>query len=119
LWSRLAGLVPGCAYRSDHGKGQVNNGDHLNYANLRGSSELEFVPDDVTILIRANDQDRSADTWTLTLKHEKCRHGPTVDKTLLFHRSVQTFIEAPATTKDTRANLRDDLRRDFEDEEFQ
>jgi hypothetical protein len=105
--------------RSWNGKGQVNYGDHLIYANLRGSSELEFAPDDVAILVRANDQERSADTWTLTLKHEKCRHGPTIDKTLLFHRSVQTFIEACATTKDSRANLRDDLRRDFKDEEFQ
>jgi replicative DNA helicase len=112
-------LVLSAVGRSRNGKGQVSYGDHLNYANLRGSSELEFAPDDVAILVRANDQERSADTWTLTLKHEKCRHGPTIDKTLLFHRSVQTFIEAPATTKDTRANLRDDLRRDFEDEEFQ
>ncbi len=108
-------LVLSAVGRSRNGKGQVGYGEHLSYANLRGSSELEFAPDDVAILVRADDAGRSADTWTLTLKHEKCRHGPTVDKTLLFHRSVQTFIEAP--TEDAPPSLDDELRRDFQDDE--
>jgi replicative DNA helicase len=108
-------LVLSAVGRARNGKGQVSYGEHLNYANLRGSSELEFAPDDVAVLVRADDADRGADTWTLLLKHEKCRHGPTVDKTLLFHRSVQTFVEAPTET--ARPTLDDELRRDFQDDE--
>jgi replicative DNA helicase len=126
--SRLEGLMAGCrdlartdrcvlvlsaVGRARNGKGQVGYGEHLNYANLRGSSELEFAPDDVAILVRADDADRTADTWTLSLKHEKCRHGPTIDKTLLLHRSVQTFVEAP--TEEARPSLDDELRRDLGD----
>jgi replicative DNA helicase len=127
--TRLEGLMSGCrdlarmdrcvivvsaVGRTKNGNGQVSYGSHLNYANLRGSSELEFAPDDVAILVRAGDEDRNADTWTLTVKHEKCRHGPTVDKTLLFRRSVQTFIEAPA--EDAPPSLDDELRQDFQDD---
>jgi replicative DNA helicase len=109
-------LVVSAVGRTRNAKGQVNYGEHLNYANLRGSSELEFAPDDVAMLVRADEGDRNSDTWTLTVKHEKSRHGPTRDKTLLFHRSVQTFIEAPP--EDAGGTLDHDLRQDFEDEEF-
>jgi replicative DNA helicase len=102
--------------RTKNGKGQATYGDHLNYANLRGSSELEFAPDDVAILVRKNDKERNADTWTLTLKHEKGRHTATTDKTLWFHRSVQTFEDA--SPEAACATLDDELRQDFEDEEF-
>jgi replicative DNA helicase len=108
-------LVLSAVGRSRNGSGQAGYGD-LSYANLRGSSELEFAPDDVAILVQAKDQDRNADTWTMTLKHEKCRHGPTRDKTLLFHRSVQTFVEAPAAANTPK--LDDQLRQDFQDEDF-
>jgi replicative DNA helicase len=108
-------LVLSAVGRTKNSRGQVAYGEHLNYANLRGSSELEFAPDDVAILVRADDGGRSADTWTLILKHEKCRHGPTVDKTLLFHRSVQTFVEAPP--EDAPPSLDDELRRDLQDDE--
>jgi hypothetical protein len=90
-------------------------GEHLSYANLRGSSELEFAPDDVAILVRA-DKGQSVDPWTMTLRHEKCRHGPTRDKTLLFHRSVQTFEEKPPEA--ASGTLDDELRQDFADEDF-
>jgi replicative DNA helicase len=128
--SRLEGLMAACrdlaqtglcvfvlsaVGRARNGKGQVSYGEHLNYANLRGSSELEFSPDDVAVLVRTDDGGRGADTWELTLKHEKCRHGPTVDKKLLFHRSVQTFIEASA--EDAPPSLDDELRRDSQDDE--
>jgi replicative DNA helicase len=108
-------IVVSAVGRTKTGNGRVSHGNHLNYANLRGSSELEFAPDDVAILVRARDKDRKEDTWTMTLKHEKCRNGPTRDKTLSFHRSVQTFIEAPA--EDPPPSLDDELRRDFQDDE--
>jgi replicative DNA helicase len=109
-------LVVSAVGRARNAKGQVSHGEHLNYANLRGSSELEFAPDDVAILVRPDDEDRSAHAWRLVLKHEKCRHGPTTDKTLLFHRSFQTFEEL--SPEGACTTLDDDLRQDFEDEEF-
>jgi replicative DNA helicase len=109
-------LILSAVGRSRDGRGQVSYGGHLNYANLRGSSELEFASDDVVVLVPVNDQHRNADTWTLKLKHEKCRHGPTRDKTLLFHRSVQTFVEAPSAG--AAPKLDDDLRQDLQDENF-
>jgi replicative DNA helicase len=108
-------IVVSAVGRAKNGKGQVSYGSHLSYANLRGSSELEFAPDDVTVMVRARDKDRKKDTWTMTLKHEKCRNGPTRDKTLSFHRSVQTFIEAPSG--DARPSLDDELRQDIQDDE--
>jgi replicative DNA helicase len=108
-------IVVSAVGRTKNGNGQVSHGNHLNYANLRGSSELEFAPDDVAILVRAGDEDRDEDTWTLTLKHEKCRHGPTRDKTLSFRRSVQSFEEVAPEDAHT---LDDELRRDCGDEEF-
>jgi replicative DNA helicase len=108
-------LVLSAVGRTRNGKGQVGYGEHLNYANLRGSSELEFAPDDVAILVRAGNKDRQKDTWKLTLKHEKCRHGPTRDKTLSFRRSVQSFEEV---TPQDPGTLDDELRRDCGDEEF-
>jgi replicative DNA helicase len=108
-------IVVSAVGRTKNGNGQVSHGRHLSYANLRGSSELEFAPDDVAILVRASDEDRNADAWTLTLKHEKCRNGPTRDKTLSFRRSVQSFEEVPPEVAGT---LDDELQLDCRDEEF-
>jgi replicative DNA helicase len=109
-------LVVSAIGRTKNGKGQVTHGDHVNYANLRGSSELEFAPDDVAILVRKNEKERNEDTWTLTLKHEKGRNGGTQDKTLWFHRTVQTFGIAPGGC--TCRTQDDDWSENFEDEDF-
>jgi replicative DNA helicase len=98
-------LVLSAVGRTRDPKGRVSHGAHVNYANLRGSSELEFSADDVAILVKTNEDERNADTWTLTLKHEKCRSGPTRDRTLLFHRSVQTFVEAPEVARTNAGDI--------------
>jgi replicative DNA helicase len=77
--------------RPRNSAGQAKYSDSITQASLRGSAELEFAADDVAVLVPGKDLDSNADTWPLVLKHEKCRHGATRNKTLTFRRQVQEF----------------------------
>ncbi|MGH7192268.1 MAG: hypothetical protein ACREJM_01900, partial [Candidatus Saccharimonadales bacterium] len=62
------------------------DGDALNLASFRESSELEFGADDAFILVpdpKLDDQ--------VVLKHLKARHTEPKDIVLRFHRSIQSF----------------------------
>lgn len=82
-------IVVSAVARTKDSKGRSSySGDGLNLASCRESSELEFGADDAFILV-AN----SNDTEAVTLRHVKSRHSETRDLELIFHRSLQRFVE--------------------------
>lgn len=75
--------------RTRDNKGRSSyDGDALNLASFRESSELEFGADDALILVPNGDDD------AVTLRHLKSRHGETRDIALSFNRSLQRFASA-------------------------
>jgi replicative DNA helicase len=92
--------------RTRDGKGRSSyDGEGLNLASFRESSELEFGADDAYILTPAGE-----DGDTVTLRHLKSRHGECRDLELRFRRRLQRF-EAVATAAGPadRDKLREDL----------
>lgn len=68
------------------------DGDALNLASFRESSELEFGADDAFLLVRDGDDDRG-----VVLRHLKARHTEARDLTLHFDRSCQRFTPTAGT----------------------
>lgn len=79
--------------RSKDSKGRSSyDGDGLNLASFRESSELEFGADDAFILTP------DANGSTVTLKHLKARHSEPKDLTLTFDRRLQRFTPTSTPT---------------------
>ena len=88
----VAVVVVAAVSRSKDNKGRSSyDGDALNLASFRESSELEFGADDAFILVRD-----SGDEDAVTLKHLKARHTEAKDIVLTFDRIRQRF--APRAT---------------------
>ncbi len=91
------------------------DGDGLNLASFRESSELEFGADDAFILVPSED---GADygTVTVAVKHLKARHTQPKDLLLDFDRRTQRFTDAnnphvwtPSSRKPARGKLQSAL----------
>ena len=78
---------------SKDGKGRSTyDGDALNLASFRESSELEFGADDAFILVRDPD-----DETGVILRHLKARHTEAKDIALTFDRPRQRFTPHTST----------------------
>lgn len=86
------------------------DGDGLNLASFRESSELEFGADDCYIL--APDAECPYDAAAVKAKHLKARHARPKDLDLTFHGSTQRFTVAadPTIWDPSRTPLADTLR---------
>jgi len=83
----VAVIVVAAVARSKDGKGRSTyDGDTLNLASFRESSELEFGADDAFILVNDPNDDEG-----VTLKHLKARHTEAKDIALKFDRPRQRF----------------------------
>lgn len=103
-------IVCAAVGRTKDKKGRSSyDGDGLNLASFRESSELEFGADDAYIL--APDADCLYDTVAVKAKHLKARHSRPKDLDLTFHRSLQRFTVAadPTIWDPSRAPLSDAL----------
>ena len=102
----VAVIVVAAVSRSKDSKGRSTyDGEALNLASFRESSELEFGADDAFILV--NDPD---DETGVVLKHLKARHAEAKDIALTFDRPRQRFTprtSTPATTGKLQAALED------------
>jgi len=97
----VAVLVVAAVGRTRDSKGRSSyDGDGLNLASFRESSELEFGADDAFLLIPDDDD-------TVTLRHLKSRHGEVRDIALFFNRKLQRFTSAStaATSKPDQGKL--------------
>jgi len=105
----VAVLVVSAVTRSKDAKGRSSyDGEGLNLASFRESSELEYGADDAFILHPDADD---AEGETVKLKQLKSRHGECRTLTLRFDRKRQSFTPAgsePATPAD-RGKLRSAL----------
>ena len=89
----VAVIVVAAVSRSKDSKGRSTyDGDALNLASFRESSELEFGADDAFILV--NDPD---DETGVVLKHLKARHSEAKDIALTFDRPRQRFTPRTST----------------------
>ena len=89
----VAVIVVAAVSRSKDSKGRSTyDGDALNLASFRESSELEFGADDAFILV--NDPD---DETGVVLKHLKARHAEAKDIALTFDRPRQRFTPRTST----------------------
>ena len=96
----VAVIVVAAVSRSKDSKGRSTyDGDALNLASFRESSELEFGADDAFILVKDPDDD---DTGVI-LKHLKARHTEAKDIALIFDRPHQRF-ESRMTMVPTAGN---------------
>jgi len=88
--SPMAVVVVAAVARAKDSKGRSSyDGDGLNLASFRESSELEFGADDAFILVPdTKDNDR------VILKHLKARHTEPKDLVLRFDRRCQSFTPA-------------------------
>jgi replicative DNA helicase len=69
------------------------DGDALNLASFRESSELEFGADDAFLLVKNPDDDQA-----VILRHLKARHTEARDLALHFDRACQRFTPAPSSS---------------------
>ncbi len=89
----VAVIVVAAVSRSKDSKGRSTyDGDALNLASFRESSELEFGADDAFILV--NDPE---DETAVILKHLKARHAEAKDIALSFDRPRQRFTPRTST----------------------
>ena len=85
--SGVAVVVVAAVSRQRDKKGRSSyQGDALNLASFRESSELEFGADDAFMLVPSGENDDE-----IILKHLKSRYGQTGDSILRFNRSLQRF----------------------------
>lgn len=85
--SGVAVVVVAAVSRQRDKKGRSSyQGDALNLASFRESSELEFGADDAFMLVPNSENDDE-----IILKHLKSRYGQTGDSILRFDRSLQRF----------------------------
>lgn len=85
-------LVVSAVGRTKDSRGRASyDGESLNLASFRESSELEFGADDAFMLVKD-----SANEQQVTLRHLKSRHGRAHDRTLRFWGDFQRF-ESPPT----------------------
>ncbi len=98
----VAVLVVSAVSRGKDGKGRSTyDGDSLNLASFRESSELEFGADDAFILV----QDRDGG---VILKHLKSRHGECRDVPMDFDGSLQRFTpKGPGPAPRLQSSLKD------------
>ena len=86
----VAVIVVAAVARTKDRRGRSSyDGDGLNLASFRESSELEFGADDAFILVPGPDADD-----LVTLKHLKARHTEAKDLLLAFDRARQRFTPA-------------------------
>lgn len=84
-------------------KGRTSyDGDGLDLASFRESSELEFGADDAFILVPDSDTAESG-TVDVMLRHLKARHTEPKDVRLTFERACQRFTPAGTTGTSKRA----------------
>jgi replicative DNA helicase len=89
----VAVLVVSAVGRTKDARGRSSyDGDGLNLASFRESSELEFGADDAFILAPVGDDDGEG----VKLKHLKSRHGECRDLLLTFDAARQRFTSEPA-----------------------
>ncbi len=87
----VAVLVLAAVGRTRDNKGRSSyDGEALNLASFRESSELEFGSDDAYMLIPDKDG-ADDDTVSLTVRHLKARHTRPTDLLLQFNRRIQRF----------------------------
>ncbi len=80
-------LVVAAVGRQKDAKGRTSyDGDSLNLASFRESSELEFGADDAYILVPD-----AKNPAAVTLRHLKARHSEARDLSLTFDRAIQRF----------------------------
>ena len=90
----VAVIVVAAVSRSKDAKGRSTyDGDALNLASFRESSELEFGADDAFILVNDPDDDETG----VILKHLKARHTEAKDIALTFDRPRQRFEPRTST----------------------
>ena len=95
----VAVVVVAAVARSKDRQGRSSyDGDALNLASFRESSELEFGADDAFILVRDADDENA-----VILKHLKARHTEAKDIALTFDRARQRFT--PMTSTPTPGKL--------------
>jgi replicative DNA helicase len=100
-------LVIAAVSRTKDNRGRSTyDGDGLNLASFRESSELEFGADDAFILTPNPDVDGG-----VILRHLKSRHGEAKDVYLRFDRKVQRFepIDGEVTTPSDKRKLQSAL----------
>jgi replicative DNA helicase len=89
----VAVVVVSAVGRVKNHRGQSSyDGDALNLASFRESSELEFGADDAFLLVKDTDDDRG-----VILRHLKARHTEARDLALHFDRACQRFTPADST----------------------
>ena len=99
----VAVIVVAAVARSKDKRGRSSyDGDGLNLASFRESSELEFGADDAFILAPRQDD-------TVVLKHLKARHTEAADIELEFERPTQSFTPAEPQMSEESHRLRDAL----------
>ncbi|MBN2293941.1 MAG: AAA family ATPase [Pirellulales bacterium] len=82
----VAVVIVAAVSRTKDRKGRSSyDGDGLNLASFRESSELEFGADDAFILVPEQDSE------IVTLRHLKARHTEAKDIALIFDRNLQRF----------------------------
>jgi replicative DNA helicase len=87
-------IVVAAVSRSKDGKGRSSyDGENLNLASFRESSELEFGADDAFILVKNPDDLETG----VILRHLKARHTETKDIALTFDRPRQRFTSRTST----------------------
>jgi replicative DNA helicase len=103
----IAVIVVPAVSRSKDARGRSTyDGDALNLASFRESSELEFGADDAYILVNDSEDDTG-----VILKHLKARHSEAKDLALTFDRPRQRFTSRtstptpPGETQSKLANL--------------
>ena len=90
----VAVVVVAAVSRSKDSKGRSSyDGDALNLASFRESSELEFGADDAYILVRDPDDIETG----VVLRHLKARHAEAKDIALTFDRPRQRFTPRTST----------------------
>jgi replicative DNA helicase len=89
----VAVLAVAAVSRSKDARGRSSyNGEGLNLASFRETSELEYGADDAFILAPADDgEEQDGPTRRVVLRHLKSRHGETRDIPLVFDGAHQRF----------------------------
>ncbi len=91
----VAVIVVAAVSRSKDAKGRSSyDGENLNLASFRESSELEFGADDAFILVNDPEDDTG-----VVLKHLKARHAEAKDIAMMFDRPRQRFTPRTAAPR--------------------
>lgn len=98
-------VVAAVARTKDSGGRSSYDGEGLNLASFRESSELEFGADDAFILV-PNGVDAG-----MTLRHLKARHGECRDLPLTFDRPLQRFTPTAAIARNVKERSRGTRRK--------